>query len=268
MMFGLVGFLMNMLLPDSKRASVSLLSKILRFYQKLGVWMLLRGLLYTWLREQKYRGEKGYGMKNRWEEGRDEGREGGRENGKELIDMHIETTIYKDVNYGFYILVFNSLAFCQELIVTHTHTHTHREREREMKKDYLTGQIALGVKRNLLLSLISSKEFCFSQYPFPILSLTHSNSMTSISVYQIIPKFPEENKYLLSHTLRGSGNLGWLRGSPKDAVKPLTSTKVLWSLSGPGGSSAISCRRVPFSLCVSFHGSKSFLHKTNHTLDY
>ena len=49
--------------------------------------------------------------------------------------MHIETTIYKDINYGFYILVFNSLAFCQELIVTHTHTHTHthtqRERERE-----------------------------------------------------------------------------------------------------------------------------------------
>lgn len=131
--------------------------------------------------------------------------------------MHIETTIYNDVNCGFYILVFNSLAFCQELIVTHT------ERER----DYLTGQIALGVKRNLLLSLISSREFCFSQYPFPILSLTHSNSVTSISVYQIIPKFPKDNKYLLSHTFQGSGNLGWLRGSPKDAVKPLTSTKVL-----------------------------------------
>lgn len=53
------------------------------------------------------------------------GRKGGRErrrkgNGKELIDMHIETTIYKDVNCGFYILVFNSLAFCQE----------QRERER------------------------------------------------------------------------------------------------------------------------------------------
>ena len=60
-------------------------------------------------------------MKNRWKDGR----EGGRENGKELIGMHIETIIYKDVNCGFYILVFNSLAFCQELIVTHTHTHTY-----------------------------------------------------------------------------------------------------------------------------------------------
>ena len=47
MMFGLVSFLMNILLPDSKHASVSLLSKMLRFYQKLGVGMLLKGLLYT-----------------------------------------------------------------------------------------------------------------------------------------------------------------------------------------------------------------------------
>ena len=126
MMFGLVSFLMNTLLPDIKHASVSLLSKMLRFYQKLGVGMLLKGLLYIWLREQKYRGEKRYGMKNRWKDGRD----GGKENGKELVGMHIATTIYKDVNCGFYILVFNSLAFCQELIVTHTHTHTHTHTER------------------------------------------------------------------------------------------------------------------------------------------
>ena len=57
--------------------------------------------------------------------------------------------------------------------------------------------------------------------------MMHSNSVTSISVYQIIPKLPEDNKYLLSHTFQGLGNLGWLRGSPKVAVKLMTNTEVL-----------------------------------------